>query len=151
MLTLSENYDGPCDTGSDRDSLATEFLDLDFSGLDPIYPEKSNHTVYAFKRSANLARGQACLRRLYARPEKVIAVVSHSGFLRTSISKRRYYYADYRIFSFRQDHQKGELSLVEDSHTSRNGGGQGRSPKGVHRVREWDFPPEHSEHVEQPG
>ena len=89
---LSENYDGPCDTGSELDLIAAEFPELDFSAVDPIYPDKSYDTPYAFRRSTNLARGQSCLRKLHARPEQVIAVVSHSGFLRTTISKRRYGY-----------------------------------------------------------
>lgn len=147
-LTLSENYDGPCDTGSALDTLAAEFPALDFSNVDPVYPDKSPGTPYAYGRSANAARGQACLRRLYTRPEQAIAVVAHSGFLRTAISKRRYHYADYRIFTFRQDHQKGLLRLVEDGVTARRGGGLGRSPKGSYPVNEWDFPPERDEDAE---
>jgi len=137
---LSENYDGPCDTGTALVTLMEEFPALDFSKVDPVYPDKSYNTPYAFRRSANLERGQECLRRLYARSEAVIAVVTHSGFLRTSISKRRYDYADYRIFGFRLDSKTGRLSLVEDSETARKGGAMARSPKGVQIVRAWDFP-----------
>lgn len=136
----SENYDGPCDTGTSLAILAEEFPTMDFSKVDSIYPDKSYNTPYAFRRSANLERGQECLRRLYARSEAVIAVVTHSGFLRTSISKRRYDYADYRIFGFRSDSKTGRLSLVEDAETARKGGGMGRSSKGVQTVRAWDFP-----------
>lgn len=142
ILTLSENYDGPCDTGTDLGSLAREFPELDFSQVDPTYPDKSDDTPYAFRKAANLARGQTCLRKLYTRPEQVIAVVSHSGFLRTTISKRRYDYADYRIFAFKEDAFTKELRLIEDVWTARNGGAMGRSPKGVQRIRAWDFPPE---------
>lgn len=145
VLTLSENYDGPCDTGTDLDIIAAEFPEFDFSNVDPTYPDKSDNTPYAFRRSANLARGQSCLRKLYTRPENVIAVVSHSGFLRTTISKRRYGYADYRIFSFREDSATSELKLIEDVRTARTGGAMGHSPKGVQRIRPWDFPPENIE------
>jgi hypothetical protein len=78
---------------------------------------------------------------LYERPEKTIAVVSHSGFLRTAISKRRYANADYRVFTFRKS-KTGHLSLVEDGSTARRGGGMGLSEKGLQRIEPWDFPPE---------
>ena len=139
VLTFAENSTKPCDTGSDIDTLAQEFPRLDFSQVDPNYPIKAEGTAYAFTRDANHKRGQACLKRLYDRPEKVIVVVSHSGFLRTGISKRRYANADYRLFSFRQS-KSGSLSLVEDSSTARDGGGMGRSEKGVQPIEEWDFP-----------
>ena len=132
-MTLSENSTMPCDTGSAVELLATEFPDLDFSPVDPTYPDKSRGTPYAFTRSANAARGQVCLRSLHARPEKVVAVVSHSGFLRTAVSKRRYANADYRVFGFRQG-KDGHLLLVEDASTARRGGGMGRCEKGVERV-----------------
>ncbi len=109
--------------------------------MDPVYPNKALETPYAFTRSANLARGQTCLARLYDRPEKAIAVVSHAGFLRTAISKRRYANADYRIFTFRKS-QSGHLSLVEDGYTARRGGGMSLSEKGLQRIEPWDFPPE---------
>ena len=140
-LTHLENSDSPCDTGSDLKTIATEFPELDFSNVDPVFPEKSLETPYAFTRSANLARGQACLARLHERPDKVIAVVSHSGFLRTAISKRRYANADYRIFTLRKS-KSGHLSLVEDNSTARRGGGMGMSEKGLQRIEPWDFPPE---------
>ena len=90
-LTSEENSDSPCDTGSDLETIAREFPGLDFSHVDPRFPNKSLETPYAFTRSANIARGQTCLQRLYERPEKAIAVVSHSGLLRTAISKRSAY------------------------------------------------------------
>ena len=74
--------------------------------------------------------------------------MSHSGFLRTAISKRRYANADYRIFAFSEDKNEGELKLVEDASTARKGGGMGRSEKGVQRIEEWDFPSENVKHLE---
>ena len=140
-LTLSENSTEPCDTGTSLKTISVEFPELDFSNVDPTFPDKSPNTPYAFTRSANAARGQSCLSRLYNRSEKVIAVVSHSGFLRTAISKRRYANADYRVFSFRKA-KSGRLSLLEDSSTAKRGGGMGRSVKGLQRIEDWDFPPE---------
>lgn len=138
----------PCDTGSDLRTIASEFPELDLANVDPVFPAKSADTPYAFTRAANAARGQACLSKFYNRPEKVIAVVSHSGFLRTAISKRRFANADYRIFTFRRA-ESGHLTLVENSVTSRKGGGMGRSEKGYQRIEEWDFPPENLEQIEE--
>jgi broad specificity phosphatase PhoE len=146
-LTLSENSDSPCDTGSALETLSTEFPDLDFSKIDRTFPSKALDTPYAFTRSAIMARGQSCLQKLYPRQEKVIAVVTHSAFLRTSTSKRRFANADYRIFTFRKQ-KDGHLTLVEDSSTSQNGGGMGRSPIGFQPIEDWDFPPENVVEVE---
>lgn len=107
--------------------------------MDPIYPNKSFGTPYAFTALANKARGEACLKALYERPEKVIAVVSHSAFLRTAISRRKFANADYRIFTFGRG-EKCLLELFEDGSTERKGGGLGRSQRGIWRVREEDFP-----------
>ena len=92
-----------------------------------------------------IARGQSCLRALYARPEEAIVIVTHSAFLRTAICQKRFGNADYRIFTFREDSENNELRLVEDRWTARNGGAMGLSPKGVQRLRAWDFPPEEME------
>lgn len=121
------------------------FPSLDFSAVDPSYPDKTSpNNPYAFTRRAVLARGQACLRWLHARPEKVIIVVSHSGFLRTAVSQRRYANADYRVFEFDDDviDGKGEklLRLREWEQTESLGGGMGRSEKGVATVLPRDFP-----------
>lgn len=138
----------PCDTGTDLRTIAAEFPDFDLSNVDPAYPDKSPGTPYAFTRTANAARGQACLRELYDRPEKVIAAVSHSGFLRTAISKRRFANADYRIFTFARGSKQGNWRLTEDASTARRGGGMGNSERGVQRIEEWDFPPENIEQLE---
>ncbi|KAK8197490.1 histidine phosphatase superfamily [Phyllosticta capitalensis] len=140
-----ENSDKPCDTGSPLPTVKALFPSLDFSAVDPSYPDKTSpNNPYAFTRRAVLARGQACLRWLHARPEKVIIVVSHSGFLRTAVSQRRYANADYRVFEFDDDviDGKGEklLRLREWEQTESLGGGMGRSEKGVATVLPRDFP-----------
>ncbi|KAF2280954.1 phosphoglycerate mutase-like protein [Westerdykella ornata] len=156
-----ENADKPCDTGSPLSVLATEFPDLDFSPVDPLFPEKTTNLAsnpYAFTRKAILARGQTCLEKLYSRPEKVIAVVSHSGFLRAAVCNRRFFNADWRVFDFDEERMresresrgegrdgKGLFFLQEWGLTEERGGGMGRSEKGVYGPLETDFPPEEVE------
>lgn len=138
---IVENSNKPCDTGSALQELTKRFPELDFSHVDPRYPDKPDKTRYAYTKKANRERGDHCLEDLYARKEKVIAIVSHAGFLRTGVSRRRFANADYRCFEFCKD-KDGKLGLVEDAETERRGGGMGRSEKGVFDVQEWDFPAE---------
>lgn len=142
----TENSASPCDTGSPVSILQAEFPTLDFSAVDPIYPEKANPLTnpYAFTRRAVVQRGQTCLEWLYNRPEKIIAVVSHSGFLRCSVSQRRYANADYRVFDLKKNDGKGFV-LKEWEQTEKNGGGMGRSETGIAQIEEWDFPKETDE------
>ena len=79
---------------------------------------------------------------LKARPEKVIAVVTHSGFLRIWISHTKDANADYRIFDFADD--TGD-ELVEWECTEHRGGGMGKSEKGKAYVESTEFPQEHRE------
>ncbi|KAJ4300893.1 hypothetical protein N0V90_002981 [Kalmusia sp. IMI 367209] len=151
-----ENADKPCDTGSPISTMAKEFP-FDFSMVDPLYPDKTSNLAsnpYAFTRKAILARGQACLQSLYSRPEKVIAVVSHSGFLRAAVCNRRFFNADWRVFDYdeakmKDSKNKGEgldsqglYFLKEWEETEEKGGGMGRSEIGVFGPDTADFPPE---------
>ncbi|GAB1316418.1 hypothetical protein MFIFM68171_06628 [Madurella fahalii] len=97
-----ENSDQPCDIGSPLDSLKLEFPQVDFSQVDPVFPDKLSPAGarYAHNRQAILVRGQAVLRELFSRPEKAVLVVSHSGFLRTGVTGHYFMNADYRIFEF---------------------------------------------------
>lgn len=72
-------------------------------------------------------RGIRAKQLLKERPEKVIAVVSHSGFLRCGVSQKKYENADFRIFDFGEG-----VDLVEWELTEQLGGGLGKSPKGVY-------------------
>ncbi|KAF2797808.1 phosphoglycerate mutase-like protein [Melanomma pulvis-pyrius CBS 109.77] len=152
-----ENADKPCDTGCPITTMASEFPAFDFSKVDPLYPDKTTNLAtnpYAFTRRAILARGQTCLKSLYMRPEKVIAVVSHSGFLRTAVCHRRFFNADWRVFDFDEEAMEeskrkgegldgeGEFLLKEWKETEENGGGMGRSEKGIIKVLPTDFPPD---------
>jgi broad specificity phosphatase PhoE len=144
-----ENADKPCDTGSDISVMEKEFPDYDFSVVDPSYPDKTTNlesNPYAFTQKAIVARGQTCLKALYDRPEKVIAVVSHSGFLRTAVCNRAFFNADWRVFTFDEEamaHSKeGKFILKESEETEKNGGGMGRSDVGVFGIVKGDFPEE---------
>ncbi|KAG9574125.1 phosphoglycerate mutase-like protein, partial [Aureobasidium melanogenum] len=142
-----ENSDKPCDTGSPLSDMEPLFPNFDFSKVDPLWPSKTG--PYAFTRTATIARGQTCLRDLQSRKEKVIAVVSHSGFLRCAISLCKYANADYRIFSFEDTEQGEDLELKEWKETEENGGGLGESEKGRADIEDTDFPEEQAEEVEQ--
>lgn len=144
-----ENADKPCDTGSHIGVMEKEFPEYDFSIVDPNYPDKTTNlsqNPYAFTEKAILARGQTCLKALYSRPEKVVAVVSHSGFLRTAICNRMFFNADWRVFTFDEDamakSSESKIILKESEETENRGGGMGRSDVGVFGIVEGDFPPE---------
>jgi broad specificity phosphatase PhoE len=130
-----ENYPKPCDTGSPAPELAAEFPAIDFSGLDPVYPDKTSPAgvAYRYGKEPILARGQSALADLYTRTEDVIVVVSHSGFMRTAVAGRWFANADYRIFDFVDREGKGEeepYRLVEWELT-KGKGGMGRSNEAV--------------------
>ncbi|KAF1830018.1 phosphoglycerate mutase-like protein [Decorospora gaudefroyi] len=143
-----ENADKPCDTGSPLDVISKEFPQYDFSVVDPSFPDKTTNlseNPYAFTQKSILARGQACLKNLYSRPEKVIAVVSHSGFLRTAVCNRLFFNADWRVFEFDEEEMKkntGKFVLREDEETEKTGGGMRRSEMGIFGIVAGDFPPE---------
>jgi broad specificity phosphatase PhoE len=128
-----EIHDKPCDTGTPLPELKLEFPAFDLSVVDPVYPDKTSPEGrrYADTRSAVLARAQAALSKLYRRPENLIIVVSHSGFMRLAVSGTYFANADYRIFDFSERKSKGDpYSLDERESTRSNGGGMGLSPKG---------------------
>ncbi|KAI4798081.1 hypothetical protein E4T44_07627 [Aureobasidium sp. EXF-8845] len=123
------------------------FPHIDYTTVDPLWPSKTG--PYAFTRTATIARGQSCLQSLHTRKEKVIAVVSHSGFLRCAISLCKYANADYRIFDFKDTEEGEDLELTEWKETEENGGGLGESEKGRAKIEESDFPAEQVEEVKQ--
>jgi hypothetical protein len=81
-----ENSDQPCDTGSEILAMKKEWPQFDWSTVDPKYPTKTG--IYTFSKEGLTQRGIAAKKWLRSRPEKVIAVVSHSGFLRVGVSVR---------------------------------------------------------------
>jgi len=130
-LRLIENSNKPCDIGNPIPKVAEEFPSIDYSTVDPVWPDKTSPTGsrYHYAKAAILARGQSALKKLYERPEKVIVVVSHSGFLRVGVTGCWFFNADYRIFDFAAMESPGDgpYRLVQHASTEERGGGLGRS------------------------
>ncbi|KAJ5032626.1 uncharacterized protein L3040_009223 [Drepanopeziza brunnea f. sp. 'multigermtubi'] len=133
---FQENSDKPCDTGSAISVMEKKWPQFDWSSVDSIYPENSG--LFEFSMEGLRKRGVAARKFLRDRPEKVIAVVSHAGFLRTGLCQREFDNADYRIFDFKQDND--DLELVEWEMTEQKGGGLGKSKKGHFPLKEGDAP-----------
>ncbi|OAA66655.1 phosphoglycerate mutase [Niveomyces insectorum RCEF 264] len=97
-----ETTDHPCDVGSPLPDLAKAFPGVDFTQVDPVFPDKTSDRAraYAYNRRALVARAQSVLAELYGRPESVVLVVSHSAFLSKAVSGSMFANADFRIFSF---------------------------------------------------
>lgn len=104
------------------EKLVEEFPNIDYSTVDPVYPDKTSPAGanYAFTRQAILGRAQSGLESLRQRPEKYIFVVSHSGFLRAGLTGYWFFNADYRVFEVSSD---GSLEQWD----STAAGGLGRS------------------------
>ncbi|KAK4119265.1 phosphoglycerate mutase-like protein [Parathielavia appendiculata] len=102
----------PCDVGSPLASLPPLFPQVDFSHVDPVFPDKTSPAgaFYRYSRQAVVHRGQTVLRELRDRPEKAVIVVSHSGFLKHAVTGHFYMNADYRIFDFVDGHGDGALN-----------------------------------------
>ncbi|SPQ24487.1 188b4486-813a-466d-bffc-5477357e3cfa [Thermothielavioides terrestris] len=124
-----ELHPNPCDTGTPREQLAADYPQIDFSLLDPVYPDKISPAGarYRCEKGAVLARAQSALADLYWRTEDVVAVVSHSGFMRTAVTGRRFANADYRVFDFeeRDWNQEGEPYRMSDIEQDTDIGGSG--------------------------
>jgi hypothetical protein len=135
-----ENSDKPCDTGTAISIMEKEWPQFDWSTIDPEYPSKAG--LYEFSKDGLTQRGIAARKWLRDRPEKVIAVVSHSGFLRVGVSYRHYANADFRIFDFSQGDEEIGGALVEWDFTEKKGGGLGKSSKGVFPMGVDDYPQE---------
>lgn len=137
-----ENSAKPCDTGSSIEFMAKEWPQFDWSTVDPKYPTKTG--LYEYSNSGLTKRGIAARSWLRDRPEKVIAVVSHSGFLRAGVCSCLYENADFRIFDFEEgdEHKDTPGELVEWEVTEKKGGGLGKSPLGIHPMIATDYPPE---------
>ncbi|KAK2628166.1 hypothetical protein QTJ16_002812 [Diplocarpon rosae] len=133
---FQENSSKPCDTGTSIAIMEKEWPQFDWSSVDPVYPE--NTGLYEFSMNGLKQRGIAARKFLRDRPEKVIVVVSHAGFLRTSLCHRRFDNADYRIFDFKED--ENNLELVERELTEKRGGGLGKSEIGIFPLKDGDAP-----------
>ena len=130
--SILENTNNPCDIGTPAAKLAAEFPTVDFTALDPVYPDKLSPAGarYRYTRDAVLRRAHMALARLYARPEKVIIVVSHSGFLRAGVSGYWYENADYRIFDLVRTPDPA-LDGSNESNGANGANGANRAPGAV--------------------
>lgn len=137
-----ENSAKPCDRGTEISVMEKEWPQFGWSAVDPVYPAKTG--LYEYSKRGLTERGIAARKWLRERPEKVIAVVSHSGFLRVGVSYRKYQNADFRIFDFAEGEEDDVVGgrLVEWELTEKNGGGLGKSPKGTFTMQVWDAPGE---------
>ncbi|CAK7566188.1 MAG: hypothetical protein SEPTF4163_004125 [Sporothrix epigloea] len=130
-----ETTDHPCDVGLPVAEVSARFPGVDFSHVDPVWPEKTTPEarLYAYTRRDLVTRAQTMLAELYARPESVVVVVSHSAFLSKAVSGSMYANADFRIFSFEKPVEQvpeaapGAAALSKDE-----------LPLLVYRLREWD-------------
>lgn len=125
-----ENSAKACDTGSPIAAVAAEFPEIDFSHVDPVFPDKTSPAgeKYKYLQANLLARAQMVLRDLYDRPEKAIIVVSHSGFLRQCVTGDWYFNADYRLYDLAEkEGGEGKLELKQWDLTKSGHGGMGWS------------------------
>jgi len=102
-----------------------------------VFPSKEG--LYAFSSEALLERGAAARKWLCNRPEKVIAVVGHAGFMRIGLCNRKFDNADWRVFNLEDSTDGKGPKFVEWESTNTNGGGLGSSPKGFFGWEVHDF------------
>ncbi|KAF4335087.1 phosphoglycerate mutase [Fusarium beomiforme] len=97
-----ENSSKPCDTGSPISSVSSSFPKVNFSHVDALWPDKTSPSAerYWYTKNSILARGRQALEDLKERPEKLVFVVSHSGFLRLGVVGYWFFNSDYRVFDF---------------------------------------------------
>lgn len=124
-----ENSAKPCDTGSPIPVIAAEFPQIDFSKVDPVYPDKTSPAgaKYKYLKANLLARAQSDLEELYHRPEKVIVVVSHSGFMRQAVTGDHYFNADFRIYDYEEKKDQSSPLTLKQWDLTKGTGGMGRS------------------------
>ncbi|KAI1409755.1 phosphoglycerate mutase-like protein [Hypoxylon sp. FL1857] len=108
-----ETTDNPCDVGDEPSKVKDEWPDLDFSTLDPVYPQKTGlyeNSEEAFQRRASFAKNW-----LSQRPEKCIIVVTHSGFLKRVVKGPKFRNLEYRVYELVEDSEDLGLKLEETS------------------------------------
>ncbi|KFZ13676.1 hypothetical protein V501_03592 [Pseudogymnoascus sp. VKM F-4519 (FW-2642)] len=140
LAEFQENSAKPCDTGSDAAAMAAEWSAFDWSEVDPVFPAKTG--LYEFSKDGLTRRGVEARKWLRGRKEKVIAVVSHAGFLRVGVSYCQYANADFRVFEFAEGEEEIGGRLVEWELTEERAGGLGKSEKGVFGWETQHFPEE---------
>ncbi|KAM0201951.1 hypothetical protein ACHAQI_011084 [Fusarium lateritium] len=119
-----ENSAKPCDTGSPISSVSPDFPKVDMSNVDALWPDKTSQAAerYAYSKKSILARGRRALEDLYKRPEKLIFVASHSGFLRLGVVGYWFFNSDYRVFDFEAERgDAGEVRVKQQEKTLSGG------------------------------
>ncbi|TQN67163.1 Phosphatase [Colletotrichum shisoi] len=119
-----ENSAKPCDTGSSVDDLRAEFAKVDFSAVDPVYPDKTSPrgAKYAFTKEAILERARSGVQDIREHKEKLILVVSHSGFLRLGVTGHWFFNGDYRVFELDECNEPGQQPKLKQLEATLNGG-----------------------------
>ncbi|KAF5008009.1 hypothetical protein FDECE_5693 [Fusarium decemcellulare] len=126
-----ENSDKPCDTGSAISSVAPDFPKVNLSTVDALWPDKTPPAAqrYAHTKRDILARGRRALKGLRSRPEKLIFVVSHSGFLRLGVTGYWFFNSDYRMFDFEAERGAEDDGVQVKQRETTTSGGLGLSWK----------------------
>jgi len=125
LAELQETTTNPIDCGRPLAELTPDFPSPPFNWthMSPLFPSKTG--PFAFSPPSLLSRGAATRAWLRARPEQVIAVVSHAGFMRIGLCNCKFGNADFRVFGFGEGG-----ALVEWEETRERGGGLGGSEGG---------------------
>ncbi|KAI1374148.1 phosphoglycerate mutase-like protein [Hypoxylon crocopeplum] len=111
-----ETTSRPCDVGEDPSIIKNEWPDLDFSSLDPVYPQKTG--LYESTEAAFRKRGAFAKRWLFERPEKCIVVVTHAGFLRRLVGGERFLNVEYRTYELVEESENLELKEISRAKAS---------------------------------
>ncbi|KAH0423769.1 phosphoglycerate mutase [Colletotrichum camelliae] len=119
-----ENSAKPCDTGSSIAELSVEFPGVDFSFVDPIYPDKTSPAgaQYSYTREAILKRARSSINSIYERKERLVFVVSHSGFLRLGVTGHWFFNGDYRAFELDKGDEPGSNPELRQLQSTISGG-----------------------------
>ncbi|KAI0107541.1 histidine phosphatase superfamily [Nemania sp. FL0031] len=105
-----EDTANPCDVGAERSELEKAWPTYDFSQLDPVYPQKTG--LYGPSEETIRERAAVVRQWLSEQPDKVIIVVTHSGFLNRVVQGPRYRNVEYRAYNIEKS-DAGEVTLVE--------------------------------------
>lgn len=87
-----------------------------------MWPDKTSPAGkrYAHTKQDVVARGRRALETLSRRSEKLVFIVSHSGFLRVGVTTYWYYNSDYRVFDF--DAEAGGVNGLRQAESTLSGG-----------------------------
>ncbi|KAI1213875.1 phosphoglycerate mutase-like protein [Annulohypoxylon truncatum] len=102
-----ETTDNPCDIGTHPELIKSQWPDIDFSKLDPVYPQKTG--LYENSEEAFQRRGAFAKEWLYNRPEKCVIVVTHSGFIRRLVTGPKYKNLEYGSYKLVKNSEGLEL------------------------------------------